>query len=73
MKPTRNTTVTEYMKSVEVEAAKISLVPSRGNMNKAMYKVGYTDTKAVRNTFKRFTVLPPVHHRNKYNREMTAA
>ncbi|HEY0654576.1 MAG TPA: AraC family transcriptional regulator, partial [Chryseosolibacter sp.] len=38
--------------------------------NEVMYKVGYTDTKAFRTTFKKITGLSPIHYRNKYNREM---
>ena len=72
-KKATDNTVTEYIQRVKVEAAKISLESSRENVNEVMYKVGYTDTKAFRNTFKRFTGLSPVHYRNKYNREMAAA
>lgn len=67
-KKATDNTVTEYIQRVKIEAAKISLESSRENVNEVMYKVGYTDTKAFRNTFKRFTGLSPVHYRNKYNR-----
>jgi transcriptional regulator GlxA family with amidase domain len=67
-KATANT-VTEYIQRVKIEAAKISLESSRENVNEVMYKVGYTDTKAFRNTFKRITGLSPVQYRTKYNRE----
>ncbi|MFI5192614.1 MAG: GlxA family transcriptional regulator [Chitinophagales bacterium] len=67
-KATSNTAV-EYMQRVKIEAAKMSLESSRENVNEVMYKVGYTDTKAFRNTFKRITGLSPVEYRNKYNRE----
>jgi len=68
-KATSNTTA-EYMQRVKIEAAKINLESSRENVNEVMFKVGYTDTKAFRNTFKRFTGLSPVQYRNKYNREI---
>jgi transcriptional regulator GlxA family with amidase domain len=68
-KATSNTVV-EYMQRVKIEAAKISLESSRENVNEVMYKVGYTDTKAFRTTFKRITGLSPIQYRNKYNREM---
>jgi transcriptional regulator GlxA family with amidase domain len=71
-KATANTTV-EYLQRVKIEAAKISLESSRENVNEVMYKVGYTDTKAFRNTFKRYTGLSPVEYRNKYNRELAPA
>jgi len=65
-KATSNTAI-EYVQRVKIEAAKISLESSRENVNEVMYKVGYTDTKAFRNTFKRFTGLSPVEYRNRYN------
>jgi transcriptional regulator GlxA family with amidase domain len=68
-KATANTTV-EYLQRVKIEAAKLSLESSRENVNEVMYKVGYTDTKAFRNTFKRYTGLSPVEYRNKYNRDL---
>ncbi|HEY4155206.1 MAG TPA: helix-turn-helix domain-containing protein, partial [Puia sp.] len=67
-KATSNTAV-EYMQRVKIEAAKQSLESSRENVNEVMYKVGYSDTKAFRNAFKRITGLSPVEYRNKYNRE----
>lgn len=65
-------TVTEYIQRVKIEAAKISLESTRENVNDAMYKVGYTDPKAFRCTFKRITGLSPTEYRNKYNRENAA-
>jgi transcriptional regulator GlxA family with amidase domain len=64
-KATANTVV-EYIQRVKIEAAKMSLESSRQNVNEVMYKVGYTDTKAFRTTFKRITGLSPVQYRNKY-------
>jgi transcriptional regulator GlxA family with amidase domain len=66
-------TVTEYIQRVKVEAAKIRLESSRENVNEVMYHVGYTDTKAFRNTFKRLTGLSPIQYRNKYNKETVHA
>jgi transcriptional regulator GlxA family with amidase domain len=63
-------TVVEYMQRVKIEAAKMSLESSRENVNEVMYKVGYSDTKAFRTTFKKITGLSPVQYRNKYNREL---
>jgi YesN/AraC family two-component response regulator len=57
----------EYIQRVKIEAAKLSLESSRENVNEVMYKVGYTDTKAFRSTFKKITGLSPVQYRNKYN------
>jgi transcriptional regulator GlxA family with amidase domain len=68
-KATANTVV-EYIKRVKVEAAKMSLESSRENVSEVMYKVGYSDTKAFRTTFKKITGLSPVQYWNKYNREI---
>jgi transcriptional regulator GlxA family with amidase domain len=66
-KATSNTTV-EYIQRVKIEAAKISLESSRENVNEVMYKVGYTDSKAFRVTFKKITGLSPVQYRSRYSR-----
>lgn len=63
-------TVAEYIQRVKVEAAKMSLESSRQNVNEVMYKVGYSDPKAFRSTFKKITGLSPVQYRNKYYREI---
>lgn len=65
-------TVIEYIQKVKIEAAKISLESSRENVNEVMYKVGYNDTKAFRNTFKRITGLSPIQYRSKYNTSLAA-
>lgn len=65
-------TVTEYIQRVKIEAAKMSLESSYENVNEVMYKVGYSDTKAFRTTFKKITGLSPAQYRNKYRRAMTA-
>lgn len=69
-KKATSNTVVEYMQRVKIEAAKISFESTRENVNEVMYKVGYTDTKAFRSTFKKITGLSPVHYRNRYNREL---
>lgn len=60
--------IVEYIQRVRIEAAKMTLEKTRENVNEAMYKVGYTDTKAFRTTFKRITGLSPIQYRNKYHR-----
>lgn len=67
-KATANTTV-EYIQRVKIEAAKMSLESSRENVNEVMYKVGYTDSKAFRTTFKKITGLSPIQYRSKYSKE----
>lgn len=66
-KKATSNTVVEYIQRVKIEAAKISLESSRDNVNEVMYKVGYTDTKAFRTTFKKITGISPVQYRAKYN------
>ncbi|HEX5172353.1 MAG TPA: helix-turn-helix domain-containing protein [Cyclobacteriaceae bacterium] len=68
-KKATSNTVSEYIQRVKVEAAKIRLESSRENVNEVMFQVGYSDTKAFRNTFKRITGLSPVQYRQKYNKE----
>ena len=68
-KATANSVV-EYIQRVKIEAAKLSLESSRENVNDAMYKVGYTDPKAFRVSFKKITGLSPLQYRNKFNRSM---
>ncbi len=63
-----NNSVLEYIQRVKVEAAKRSLETSRKNINEVMYDVGYTDTKAFRDLFKKITGLTPIEYRNKYNK-----
>ncbi len=71
-KATANT-VAEYIQRVKIEAAKISLESTRENVNDAMYKVGYSDPKAFRTTFKKITGKSPIEYRNKYNKEAAVA
>jgi transcriptional regulator GlxA family with amidase domain len=71
-KKATSNTVVEYIQRVKIEAAKMSLESSRENVSEVMFKVGYTDTKAFRNTFKKITGLSPVEYRTKYNREVLA-
>ena len=65
--------VIEYTQRVRIEAAKRSLERTRENVNEAMYKAGYSDTKAFRTTFKKHTGISPLEYRNKYNRQLEIA
>ncbi len=62
---TDNTVIT-YLQRVKVEAAKRSFETTRKNITEVMFDVGYTDTKAFRNVFKKITGLTPIDYRNKY-------
>lgn len=67
-KATTNTIV-EYIQRVKIEAAKKMLETSRENVNEVMYNVGYSDSKAFRNTFKKVVGYSPLEYRRKYNNE----
>ncbi|WP_126243448.1 GlxA family transcriptional regulator [Chitinophaga rhizosphaerae] len=63
-----NNTPLEYIQRVRIEAAKRHFEASRKNVSEVMFDVGYTDTKAFRDTFKKVTGLTPLEYRNKYAR-----
>ena len=71
-KKATNNTVTEYVQRVKMEAAKRSFETSRKNISEVMFDVGYTDTKAFRDVFKKVTGLTPIEYRNKYNKQTVA-
>ncbi len=65
---TRNT-VNEYIQRVKIEVAKKQLEQGSKQVTEVMYDVGYSDTKAFRQIFKKITGLTPVDYRNKYSRQ----
>lgn len=65
-KATRNTVV-EYLQRVKIEAAKKLLEAGRKNVNEVMYEVGYSDNKAFRDVFRKYTAMSPIDYRYKYN------
>ncbi|MFN8398287.1 MAG: helix-turn-helix domain-containing protein [Bacteroidia bacterium] len=67
-KQATNNTPVEYMQRVRIEAAKRHFEASRKNVGEVMYDVGYTDTKAFRDVFKKITGLTPIEYRNKYSK-----
>lgn len=71
-KKATNNTVMEYIQRVKIEAAKRNFESSRKNITEVMYDVGYTDTKAFRDVFKKITGLTPIEYRNKYNKRPAA-
>lgn len=64
---TANTPI-EYIQRVKIEAAKKFFEASRKNVTEVMYGVGYTDTKAFRDIFRKITGLTPIEYRNKFAR-----
>jgi len=68
LKATGNTPI-EYAQRVKIESAKKSFETTRKTINEVMYEVGYSDLKAFREIFRRFTGVSPLAYRNKYNKE----
>lgn len=69
-KQATNNSVLEYIQRVKIEAAKRSLETNNRNIYEVMFDVGYNDTKAFRNTFKKITGLTPFEYRHKYNKDL---
>lgn len=67
-KQATNHSVWEYIQRIKIEAAKRQFENSRKNIAEVMYEVGYTDTKAFRDLFKKITGLTPLEYRNKYSK-----
>lgn len=65
-KEATNNTPIEYIQRVRIEAAKNFFEASRKNVSEIMFDVGYTDTKAFRDIFKKITGLTPIEYRNKF-------
>lgn len=65
-KEATNNTPIEYIQRVRIEAAKNFFEASRKNVTEIMFDVGYTDTKAFRDIFKKITGLTPIEYRNKF-------
>lgn len=70
-KEATNNTPTEYIQRVRIEAAKNFFEASRKNVTEIMFDVGYTDTKAFRDIFKKITGLTPIEYRNKFAKVAT--
>ena len=69
-KKATSNTIVEYIQRVKIEAAKKQLEQGRKTVNEVMFDVGYSDTKAFRDVFKKIAGLSPIEYRNKYNKEM---
>lgn len=65
-KDATNNTPVEYIQRVRIEAAKKFFEASRKNVSEVMYNVGYTDTKAFRDIFRKITGLTPIEYRNRF-------
>lgn len=67
-KKTTSNTVIEYIQRVKVEAAKKHLETGRKAVYEVMYDVGYNDTKAFRDVFRKLTGMSPVDYQQKYTK-----
>lgn len=65
-KQATNNTPIEYIQRVRIEAAKKYFEGSRKSVTEVMFEVGYSDTKAFRDIFKKITGLTPIEYRNKF-------
>jgi len=71
-KATHNT-LSEYIQRVKIEASKKQLESGRKTVSEVMYDVGYSDSKAFRDVFKKIAGLSPIDYRNKYNKVVALA
>lgn len=69
IKATGNTPL-EYSQRVRIEIAKKSFETTRKTISEVMYEVGYSDDKAFREVFRKFTGMSPIDYKRKYNKEM---
>lgn len=69
-KKATSNTVAEYIQRVKIEAAKKSLESSRESVYEIMFSVGYSDVKAFRTTFKKFTGVSPLEYRQRYGKSL---
>jgi transcriptional regulator GlxA family with amidase domain len=65
-KAATNNTPIEYTQRVRMEAAKKFFEASRKNVSEIMFDVGYSDTKAFRDIFKKNTGLTPIEYKNRF-------
>jgi transcriptional regulator GlxA family with amidase domain len=58
--------INEYAQRVRIEAAKKRLEQGRKTINEVMYEVGYNDSKAFRDVFKKYAGISPMTYRQKF-------
>lgn len=59
----------DYLQRVKVEVAKESFESNRKTINEVMYEVGYSDIKAFREVFRKYTGLSPLEYKGKYYKQ----
>ncbi|WP_455169198.1 GlxA family transcriptional regulator [Aegicerativicinus sediminis] len=65
-KKATSNTILEYIQRVKIEAAKKDLERGQKTVNEVMFNVGYSDTKAFRETFRKITGMTPISYREKF-------
>lgn len=68
LKATGNTPLA-YAQRLKIESAKKALETTRKTINEIMYEVGYSDVKAFREIFRKYTGISPIEYKGKYNKE----
>lgn len=71
-KKATSNTVVEYIQRVKVEGAKRELENGHKTVYEIMFDVGYTDTKAFRNVFRKYSGMSPADYRLKHVRTGTS-
>jgi len=66
-------TIFEYIQRVKMEVAKKELERGVKTVSEVMYDVGYTDTKAFREVFKKLVGMTPNAYRNRYTSVLKVA
>ncbi|MEQ8905218.1 helix-turn-helix domain-containing protein [Ekhidna sp.] len=72
-KSSTTNTIFEYIQRVKIEAAKTELEKGVKTVSQVMFEVGYNDTKAFREIFKRITGMTPVAYKERYTRMQQVA
>lgn len=65
--------VLEYLQRVRVESAKKVLEQDKKSVADAMYDVGYNDSKAFREVFRKYVGVSPVDYKKKFARDTALA
>lgn len=68
IKATGNTPI-EYSQRLKIEAAKKAFETHRKTVSEVMFEVGYSDLKAFREVFRRFTGMSPLQYKEKYHKQ----
>lgn len=64
--------VVEYIQRVKMEAAKKMLESKMKSISEVMYAIGYNDSKAFRDVFKRITGMSPLEYKSRFNKSMAS-